>query len=455
MPTVTDKIPPQCLEMEQAVLGSMLIDEHAINAAMTMLTGAEFYRVAHIAIWKAIRRLWGRGEAVDLLTLTQELKAAELLDDVGGSPYLVQLMDAVGSVSNLGWYAERVKAAWRRRQLLSHAATCEKVAYDELRELSEVVRLAQDSLDEAVGTQVETDEITVRDTAERIAAEVASGPVVDIPTSLQCIDRWTLGLHRSEFNVLGGPTGGGKSSLALQIAAHVAENSGGVLFFSLEMSHSQIHERLLSRAAAVKLDRIRSRHLDPCEVEAIAEAAERIEGMPLKFCFETEITAPAVRAHARAKKTAPVLIVVDYLQLLIQDASNSVAELDQITRNMKLLAREMDVCVLTLAQYSRSVELNAKRPGLHNLRGSRQIEANADAVWLMSRADGGETAPGAQPERVIEVNLDIAKQRNGPANVRSELIFDGRYQRFGAKAPEGMMPSTVRGGDDDDKDPFR
>jgi replicative DNA helicase len=441
--------------MEQAVLGSVLVENRAMHAAMTTLKGVEFYRGAHAAIWKCMVRLWSRGEAIDLLTLQQELKRREQLDDVGGAPYLVGLLDAVGSAANVGWYAAQVAEAWRRRMLLRHAGLTEQLAHDDAKEMPEVLKGVQDSLDEACSGSARVQEApTVTQTAERIIAERGTSPRIELGTSISSLDRWTLGLHRSEFLVLGGPTGGGKSCLALQIARRVAERDGGVLFFSLEMSPAQIHERLLSAVAQVDLHRIRARTIEQCEADALQEASERMDRIPLRFCYDRDVSVPSVRAHSRMTKTAPTLVVVDYLHLLVQDEEQYIAELGRITRDLKLLALEMDVAVMALAQYNRAFDYQrgTEAPAAHNFRGSKQIEANADCMWALSYAQKPE--PGDHAKRAVPVLLDICKQRMGPTFMRVSLLFDGRYQRFYDQAPEGLTPPHGGGSTDDGTDPF-
>lgn len=469
-----DRVPPQSIEAEQGVIGSVLQDNEVLHDVVPLLRPEHFYRDAHQKIYRIIRDLYERGnEAVDLLILREQLKDRGQLEDVGGAPYLAEIWESVPHAANAEYYARIVRDKAVLRDLIHASTEVLRGAYDNQQAPDELLAESERNLFRILEQREGGDSIQVSDilkeTFDRIKArlDLGGGVASGLKTGFADLDNLTSGLQNSELVILAARPSMGKTALALNIAANAAvKNGAATLIVSLEQSRLEIGERLLCASARVDAHRLRNGYVDPSGMKTLVRASGELAASPL-FIDDTpgrtmiQIAAMARRLKRRADLR---LIVIDYLQLI--DADNSrdprQEQIAQIARRLKHLARELNVPVLALAQLNRSVEMReGHRPRLADLRESGAIEQDADVVVLLHRpavydhtsgtdSDGQPVdeyeameARNQQAEREREAELIIAKQRNGPTGI-VKLTFLKEFMRFEscseAKQPADVLP---------------
>ncbi|HSV74888.1 MAG TPA: replicative DNA helicase [Chthonomonadales bacterium] len=433
-----DRIPPQSIEAEQATLGSMLISAAAIEKAAEVLRVEDFYRDAHRTIFDAILALVERDEAVDLLTLQDQLRMRNVLDSVGGMPYLVQLTEAVPTAANVEYYARLVEERAILRRLLDAAGQIQSLAHSDYDQISDVVDRAE-RLVFSVGqrrmgayfTPMKPLIDSVFDHLERRSTNEALP--VGLSTHIGGLNYYTAGLQPSDLIIVAARPSMGKTSLALGMAQHIAlRGQQTVAVFSLEMSKEQLCLRMICSEALVDAHRLRTGRLRDEEWQRVGDACSRLAQARIFIDDTSECSALEMRAKCRRLQAEHGLglILVDYLQLMRghRRSENRVQEIGEIARALKSLAREMKVPVVALSQLSRAVEQREnKRPMLSDLRESGSIEAEADVVIFIYRpayyeqrkgAEAVDSAAADRPPRGTEASEDaeliIAKQRNGP-----------------------------------------
>lgn len=457
-----DRIPPQSLEMEQAVLGSMLIERAAIDRVRAVLRPADFYRDAHRVIYEAILALSERDEPVDLLTLQEQLKRQEALDTIGGTPYLVQLMDAVASAANAGYYAGRVEETAILRRLIGASSQIREMAHQDFESITEVVDRAEQLIFSVAQRRSSAYFTSMHDLAHKALDDIETRSeqgvgITGMPTSFARLDDMTAGLQNSDLVIIAARPSMGKTSLALNLAQHVAQAKNlPVAVFSLEMSKEQLCLRMICSEGRINAHRLRTGRLDPEEWPRVGIACSKLAEAPIFIDDSPDCTAMDIRGKCRrlmAEQKGLGLVVVDYLQLMRghKVTENRNQEISEIARSLKSLARELERPVVALSQLSRAVEhRNDKRPMLSDLRESGSIEAEADVVIFIYResyykeigkgtregeagGDDGEakrrTDPLPPDSRVDEAELIIAKQRNGPTG-KVKVAFHPAYARF-------------------------
>jgi replicative DNA helicase len=431
-----DKIPPQNLEAEMAVLGSMLLDEEAISEAMEFLDVDSFYKQAHKKIFEAIIGLYNANKAVDLITLTDELKMRQSLDEVGGVSYLTALANSVPTSANVRHYVSIVKEKSILRNLINNATRIVSLCYESQGDVDEVVDSAEKFIFEisdkkAAGGYLHLKEI-VKDSIETIDRLYQNkAHVTGIPTGYVDFDIKTAGLQASDLIVVAGRPSMGKSAFAIGIAEYAGViEKVPMAIFSLEMSKEQLVQRMLCAHARVDAHKVRTGYLATSDWPRLTAAAGKLSEAPIYIDDAPAISVMELRAKARRLKAHHdiKLILLDYLQLMrgSSNIENRQQEISEISRSLKALARELSVPIVAISQLSRAVESRTDhRPQLSDLRESGAIEQDADVVVLILR----EEYYNPSPENQGIAEVIIAKQRNGPVG-SLKLTFIKEYTRF-------------------------
>ena len=431
-----EKLPPQNLEAEMAVLGSMLMDVDAISIATESLDKDSFYKDTHKKIFEAIRDLYNANKAVDIITLTDELKRNETLDEIGGASFLTALVNSVPTSANINHYVSIVKERYILRTLINNSTKIISICYESEGNVDEVVDSAERFIFEVSdrkhhGSYLHLKEI-IKDSIENIdRLYQKKAHITGIPTGFIDFDSKTSGLQESDLIVIAGRPSMGKSALALGIAeyAGVIEKIP-LAFFSLEMSKEQLVQRMLCAHAKVDAHKVRTGYLSPSDWPRLTAAAGKLSEAPIFIDDSPAISVMELRAKARRLKAHQdiKLIILDYMQLMRGSGheENRQQEISDISRSLKSLARELSVPVVAISQLSRAVEARTDhRPQLSDLRESGAIEQDADVVVLILREEYYRPSP--ENEGIAEVI--IAKQRNGPVG-SMKLTFIKEYTRF-------------------------
>lgn len=446
MTDTLERVPPQSLEAEQSVLGSMLIEKDAILAAAELLKPGDFYREAHQKIFQAMLNLAERNEPVDLVTLMEELRQSNQLEAVGGLPYLTTLANVVPTAANVTYYARLVREKAVLRSLINAATRIAADAYKGGRDVDEILDEAEQYIFEVSRRTSSQGFSRLKDilktTFENIDKLWANkGGVTGIPTGFPDLDSITCGLQRSDLIIIAARPSMGKTTLALNIAQHIAVNEKlPVAMFSLEMSKEQLVQRMLCAQAGIDSQRLRRGFLTEEDYPKLTRAAGPLAEAPFFIDDTPSISVMEMRAKARRLKAEHGLaaIFIDYLQLMRGHgySENRQQEISAISRSLKALAKELDVPVVALSQLSRAVEQREKkRPVLSDLLESGGIEANADLVAFIYR----EGYYNPDTENKHETEIIIAKQRNGPIGT-VKLYFKESHNRFLSISRENYEP---------------
>jgi replicative DNA helicase len=444
----TAHVPPHSIEAEMSTLGSMMLDQHAIEKVAEILRPDDFYREAHRILYEVILSLAERHIPVDLLTVQEELRRRDQLEEIGGLPALVQIVESVPTASNAEYYARIVEEKAILRRLIRAAHDILQLADDPELELQDVIDRAEQAIfsvaQRRLGRYFSPIDRLLLQALEHIERVQLSGRgILGIPTHFPALDYKTSGLQPSELIILAARPSVGKTALALNIAENVAlRENRPVALFSLEMSREQLVQRMLCSQAGVSGNRIRHGTLTEEDWERLQMAAERLFRAPIFIDDTSGLSVLEMRAKCRrlkAERNDLALIVIDYLQLIrshSRRAENRNQEIGEIARALKGLAREFEVPVLVLSQLSRAVERREeKRPILSDLRDSGSIEAEADVVLFIHRPNRrGDELDDDEPREAgvvptEEVEIIIAKQRNGPTG-RISLGFQPAFSRF-------------------------
>jgi replicative DNA helicase len=432
-----DRILPHNLEAERAVLGAILLDGSTMNDAVEYLDEHAFFRDAHRRIFEKMKNLFTRGQAIDFITVKEELGRAGELDDVGGPAYVASLVDGLPGGINVTDYARIVKEKATLRALIAAANGMLADAYSADRDASDVVDTAERSIfaiAEAAlhGGFVSMAELVNSNFALIDQAVQRKQLVTGVPTGFIELDEMMAGLQPSDFIIVAARPSAGKTSLVLNMAQHVGTKTGRTVgFFSLEMSKEQLFMRLLTSEAGIDAHRLRTGFLGERDFPKITAAMERLHAAKIFIDDSASIGVLEMRAKARRLSQSEHgldLIIVDYLQLMQGKGrfENRVLELASISRGLKALAKEMNVPVVALSQLSRAPEARTiKRPQLSDLRESGALEQDADVVIMIYREDMYE--PTEENEGIAE--LIVAKQRNGPTG-SVKLAFLKQFTRF-------------------------
>jgi replicative DNA helicase len=434
---ILDKLPPQNLDAEMAVLGSMLLDEEAVSVSVERLDAGCFYKDTHRKIFQTISDLYNNNKAVDLITLADALRKDNSLDEIGGASYLTSLANVVPTAANINHYAGIVREKYILRTLINNSTKIITVCHESEGNIAEVVDTAERLIFEVSdrrnqGSYLQLKEI-VKDTIETIDKLYQNkAHVTGIPTGYVDFDIKTAGLQPSDLIIIAGRPSMGKSAFALGIAeyAGVIEKIPTAIF-SLEMSKEQLVQRMLCSHARVDAHKVRTGYLATSDWPRLTAAAGKLSEAPIFIDDTPAISVMELRARARRLKShhGIKLIILDYMQLMRGSAMNMESrqqEISEISRSLKALARELSVPVIAISQLSRAVESRTDhRPQLSDLRESGAIEQDADVVVLILREEYYNPSPDNQG--IAEVI--IGKQRNGPVG-SLKLAFIKEFTRF-------------------------
>ncbi len=433
----TGRVPPHNIQAEESLLGAMLLSRDAIAAAVEVVAARDFYKPIHGHVFEAICKLYAAGEPADPVTVAEELTRAGLLDVVGGPAMLVAVQAGTPAASSAGRYARIIEEHSLLRRLIGVAGDIAELGYQVPDDVTKVVDQAESMVYQVAQRRVTDSMAPIRellsDNLDRLELLYERGEAVTgLATGFTDLDEMLSGLQPSSFVIIGARPSAGKTSLALGMAAHAAiEVSRPVLFFSLEMSQLELTQRLLCSEARVDSSRVRNGRLSEADWSKISHAVGRLAESPIWIDDNPNLTVMEVRAKARRLKSRIGdlgLIVVDYMQLMTgrPNAENRQVEVSEISRNLKILAREIETPVVALSQLSRGLEMRQdKRPMLSDLRESGSIEQDADVVIFIYRDELYD--PGSPDRGTAEIL--VSKHRNGPTGM-TRLAFLEHYTRF-------------------------
>lgn len=432
------KIPPQNIDAEMSLLGAVLIDEEVLADISDHVKPADFYDKRHHVVFAGMMRLFERHKPVDLLTLTDELKKKDQLESVGGSAYLTELTNYVPTAAHAESYAEIVAQKAVRRRLIKASSEISEMGFDEETTTQELLERAEAELfsvsDQSLKQDLVSIETILTDSFDRIEElHRNKGALRGIRTGYRDLDEKTAGLQRSDLIILAARPAMGKTTFVTNLAYNVATIAKlPVLFFSLEMSKEQLVDRMLADASGVNSWNIRTGNLSDDDFAKLSEAMGEMAEAPIYIDDTPGLSVLEMRTKARriAHDQPLGLVVVDYLQLMQSNGNhngNRVQEVSEISRGLKLIARELNVPLIALSQLSRTVETRTPPiPQLSDLRESGSIEQDADIVSFIYRP-GYYEPDNPEVENITE--LIIAKHRNGPVG-RIQLYFHPERLRF-------------------------
>ena len=432
-----DRIPPQNIEAEQAVLGAIFLEPSSITVASEILEPEDFYRSAHEKIFYHMLKLNDSGEAVDLITVTEQLQASKQLEDIGGVSYLSELAASVPTAANIDYYAKIVAEKSLLRRLIKTATSIAQDGYSREDEVDELLTEAEKKIMEVSqrnnsGTFQDIKDVLVKTYDQIEVLHNRKGDITGIPTGFAELDRMTAGFQKNDLIIVAARPSVGKTAFALNIAQNVAtKTSENVAIFSLEMGAEQLVMRMLCAEGNIDAQRLRTGSLTDEDWRKLTMAMGSLSRAGIYIDDTPGIRINEIRAKCRRLKQEHGLgmILIDYLQL-IQGSANSKEnrqqEVSEISRSLKGLARELQVPVIALSQLSRGVEQRQdKRPMMSDIRESGSIEQDADIVAFLYRDDYYDKE--SENKNIIEII--IAKQRNGPVGT-VQLAFVKEYNKF-------------------------
>ena len=431
------KIPPHDIEAEQAVIGSMLIDKDAIMSAVEVLKPEDFYREDNKIIYEAILNLYNRAEPVDIITLKTELQTMKQLETVGGLEYIAQLPDKVPTTANVEQYIKIIEEKSTLRTLIKTANDLISLGYDQTQEVENLLDTAERKIFDVIQDRNQKGYTSIKDILVDTFTQLEQlynqkQHITGVPTGFADLDYITAGLHKSDLVIVAARPAMGKSAFALNLATNAAVKSNiPVAIFSLEMSKEQMTNRILCSEAMVDSNKVRTGKIEDDDWQKLAEASGNLSQAQIYIDDTPGISIMEIRAKARKLKLEKNIgmIVIDYIQLVQASSRKSGSreqEISEISRSLKILAKEINVPVIALSQLSRSVEQRPDhRPMLSDLRESGAIEQDADIVMFLYRDDYYN--PDSDKKNIAEIIL--AKHRAGSTGT-VELLWLGNYTKF-------------------------
>ena len=432
---------PQNIEAETSVLAACMLNQEAIEEVATKLSPESFFRAPHRIVFEGMLDLYGRNIPIDQISLAENLHGTGQLDAVGGKAYLVELADNTFALTNWRTHVDIVKRTSILRDLVYASAAINALAYDAPDDLDAVVEEAEKTLFEVTEKRVSSefrrmDELVTEAFEEITRLAEQKSRIAGAPSGFKDVDALFHGFRSGDLIVLAARPGVGKTSFALNLAVNAAKAGVSVAFLSLEMSASQLVQRILCSEAKVGLSRLRSGQIAESDWGSIADASNTLSKLDMYIDDTPGLSILELRAKARRELRGKEkgLIVVDYLQLMqpqtVRRDGNRAVEVAEISRGLKILAKEMNMPVIALSQLSRAVEMRGKkRPMLSDLRESGAIEQDADIVMFIDRSmDEAEAESDGRPD-LGTAELIVAKHRNGPTrDIR--LAFNAEYTKF-------------------------
>ncbi|MGK7947488.1 MAG: replicative DNA helicase [Xenococcaceae cyanobacterium] len=431
-----NSLPPQIIEAEEAILGGILLDPEAMVRVADILVKDAFYVQAHREIYNAAMMLHGQGKPTDLMTVSTWLADRDLLEKIGGTTKIAQLLNRTVSAANVDRYATLVMDKYVRRQLITAGHEIVDLGYRTAEELDKVLDESEQKIFRLTQERPQQGLVSISETIIQTFTEIENLhqeiSLPGIPSGFYDLDATTSGFSRSDLIIIAGRPSMGKTSFCLNIAYNIAkEQKLPVAIFSLEMSREQLTQRMLSGEAKIASNRLRSGRISQNEFEPLINAVANLSELPIYIDDTANLTVMQMRSQVRRlqaqQKDKLGLVLLDYLQLMEGSGSdNRVQELSKITRSLKGLAREINVPIIALSQLSRGVEQRTnKRPMLSDLRESGSIEQDADLVIMLYREDYYNPDT---PNRGI-AEIIITKHRNGPTGT-VKLLFKSELTKF-------------------------
>lgn len=437
------RVPPQAVDLEEAILGALMLEQNALTAVVDILKPEIFYKETHQRIYSAIHRLFAKSEPVDILTVTNELKSTGELELVGGAYFITQLTNRVASTANIEYHARIISQKYIQRELIKISSEVIRDAFEDTTDVFDLLDKAEQSLFSVSENNFRRDydsmQTLVREAIRDIeTARDHEGNLRGIPSGFTDLDRITAGWQKSDLVILAARPGMGKTAFVLSMARNIAVDFNIPLaIFSLEMSSIQLVTRLISSETQLSADKLKKGNLENYEWEQLNAKIGKLVDAPLYIDDTPALSIFELRAKCRRLKAQHniQMIVIDYIQLMStggDNKGNREQEISTISRSLKALAKELNVPVITLSQLNRSVETRggSKRPILSDLRESGAIEQDADMVMFIYRPEYykiDQDEEGNSTKGTAE--LIIAKHRNGAlADVKMQFI--DRYAKF-------------------------
>lgn len=421
------KLPPQAPELEQAVLGAMMLERNAVNEAIDILNPESFYVEAHKRIFSAIHHLFGNDQPIDILTVTEELKKRGELDVVGGPFYISQLTNKVASSANVQYHARIISQKHILRELIRISAETQRDAYDDSADVFDLLDKTEQDLYAITSGNLKRNYEPMSDLIQDAIANIESaksktGGVSGVPTGFVQLDKITAGWQRSDMIIVAARPAMGKTAFVLSMARNIAvEQKKAVAVFSLEMSSTQLVTRLIASEAGISSEKLRKGELTDAEFTILHQHIARLTNAPIFIDDTPALNIFELRAKARRLKSQHNvdLIIIDYLQLMTAGGDtkggNREQEISGISRSIKSIAKELDIPIIALSQLSRAVETRGgdKRPMLSDLRESGAIEQDADIVCFLYRPEYYKIYEDEHGSTLGIGEVIVAKHRNG------------------------------------------
>lgn len=440
----SNHVPPQNIEAEMSILGAVFVDNGTIDTVHGIITCNDFYRESHRVIFSTMAALADKHEPIDIVTMNEELRRQGALEQVGGGAYLAVLVDYTPTSANIAYYCRIVAEMSAARRLITHAQSAIAKVYERA-PLAEIVSDLEAATQMPTGKQ-SSEPVSARDVLRDSLKAIekrydSKGIIQGIAYGIPGLDEVTSGMHRGDLIVVAGRPSMGKTSFALNALESACTVGLHGLLFSLEMSRQNNMDKILASKGKIKYQRIRNGSLEGADWERATRGADVIANWPLYIDDTPGVTLRDIRTKARRmKKKGLDLMVVDYLQLMtLPTKDNRVQALGEVSRGLKLLARELDIVVIALSQLNRSVDSRQdKRPVMSDLRDSGEIEQDADVILFPFRPaaycqecrDRVEHENHSYREHNAKAEIIVEKQRNGERNISIPAVWLGDYQRF-------------------------
>jgi len=443
-PNEFGRVPPQAIDFEKAVIGSLLLNSQTIDEVITILNKDSFYETKHQYIFSAIFELFKSRKPIDLLTVSQELKKNHELEIAGGAAYLAQLTSKIASTANVEYHARIVSEKYIQREIIRLSSELLSEAFSEGADIFDLINNVEAGLFEITSKNIKKNADEMRDLVYQSILEIEEARnnpdgISGIPTGLFELDKITAGWQRSDMIVIAARPAMGKTAFVLSMARNIAVDfNKGVAFFSLEMSSIQLTKRLISSETRIQSNKLRTGNLAEFEMQQLHSRIKKLIDAPIYIDDTPGISIFDFRAKCRRLKSTKniEIIIIDYLQLMTggpqKGNTNREQEISLISRTIKEIAKELNVPIIALAQLSRSVELRGgeKRPIMSDLRESGSIEQDADIVSFLYRPEYygfNQTEDGQSNDKVAEIMIE--KHRNGDTGV-VRLAFEGEFTLF-------------------------